>query len=138
MPDFMLSDGRKLFYNDKFSKNSRAMICFHGVPSDHSAIESLPGFPFLDDCRIITLDRPGYGASTPDPRMGYSRFSSDIEALVDHLGLDRVLFEGVSGGAPWALACAAELGSRVSGVILISPMGPLTEKVLNQVSPGSP
>lgn len=134
MPKFKLSDGRTIHYEDHCSKNKRAMIFFHGVPSDHTAIESLPGFPFLAGFRLITLDRPGYGNSTPSPKMGYSCFAKDIEELINHLGLDDIYFEGVSGGAPWALGTAAQLGLRVKGLILVSPMGPLTDKVFNQVS----
>ena len=134
MPELILSDGRMIHYKDHYSHHSKAIICFHGVPSDHTAIENLPGFPFVDDFRFVTLDRPGYGESTPDPRMGYSRFAKDIEELLKHLDLEHIYFEGVSGGAPWALATAPQFDARVRGVILISPMGPLTEKVYSQVS----
>ena len=47
----------------------------------------------------------------------------DLQQLVDHLEVQRFFVVGVSGGGPYALACAAKLGSRVFGVLLLSSAG---------------
>jgi pimeloyl-ACP methyl ester carboxylesterase len=127
-------DGRKLFYHDHAPENSETIIFFHGVPSDHSSVLSLPGFPFIENFRIILLDRPGYGESNSDKRMGYSRLKDDIEELTKHLGIEQFYVEGVSGGAPWALGVAVNLSNKVKGVVLVSPMGPLTDEVMKQIN----
>ena len=62
--------------------------------------------------RLVTLSRPGYGASTPRPlptdrAPAYADDVPDTLAVLAHLGLERVLCAGWSGGGPRALACAA-------------------------------
>jgi pimeloyl-ACP methyl ester carboxylesterase len=44
--------------------------------------------------------------------------------LADHLGVDRFAVAGVSGGGPFAAACAAMLGDRVTRAVMISGVGP--------------
>jgi pimeloyl-ACP methyl ester carboxylesterase len=48
-----------------------------------------------------------------------------VAALADHLGLARFALLGVSGGAPYALACAWRLATRVSACALVCPLGPV-------------
>lgn len=47
----------------------------------------------------------------------------DIDFLADQLQLQRFFVLGVSGGGPYALACACFLAHRVKGVLLISSAG---------------
>lgn len=49
--------------------------------------------------RIVAFDRPGAGGSSPDPRGTYSSLAADVQALLAHLGLERVVLMGTSGGA---------------------------------------
>jgi pimeloyl-ACP methyl ester carboxylesterase len=51
-------------------------------------------------------------------------WAQDIEQLVDKLGADRVCVAGVSGGGPFAVACAAWLRDRISRLALVSSVGP--------------
>jgi len=76
--------------------------------------------------RLIAVDRPGVGGSTPQPGRTYSSFAEDIEVLVDTLGLKRFGVAGFSSGGPHALAVACEerLGERVSSLSLISSDAP--------------
>nr|WP_246220504.1 alpha/beta hydrolase [Parvibaculum indicum] len=71
--------------------------------------------------RLISVDRPGAGLSTPDPAFGYASFARDCRALADHLGLRRAAMFAWASGAPFALAAGAELGERVTGVMLVAP-----------------
>ncbi|MFB7531336.1 alpha/beta fold hydrolase [Streptomyces sp. NPDC056178] len=57
--------------------------------------------------RLISLDRPGLGASSPLPGRTFGDFADDIRAFAALRGLDRPLMVGNSQGAPFALACAA-------------------------------
>lgn len=43
---------------------------------------------------------------------------TDVAALADALGIDRFVVAGHSAGGPYAVACAALLLERVSGVVL--------------------
>ncbi|MGW3078611.1 alpha/beta fold hydrolase [Kitasatospora sp. NPDC001132] len=57
--------------------------------------------------RLISVDRPGLGASTPAPRRTFADFAADIAELTDRRHLGRPAMVGSSQGAPFALACAA-------------------------------
>ncbi|MFI6175134.1 alpha/beta fold hydrolase [Nonomuraea sp. NPDC051191] len=57
--------------------------------------------------RLISLDRPGLGASTPAPGRTFADFAADVEVFAGCLGLGRPAMVGNSQGAPFALACAA-------------------------------
>lgn len=74
--------------------------------------------------RLITPDRPGFAGSTHDPHRTFSSWVADAEALLDHLGLDRVRVLGLSGGGPHALALAAGAPTRVVAVDLVASPRP--------------
>ncbi|MET9294643.1 alpha/beta hydrolase [Streptomyces sp. NPDC003077] len=57
--------------------------------------------------RLISVDRPGLGASTPAPRRTLADFAADIRVFAELTGLGRPAMVGNSQGAPFALACAA-------------------------------
>ncbi|WP_239472472.1 alpha/beta hydrolase [Streptomyces sp. NEAU-S7GS2] len=58
--------------------------------------------------RLVSVDRPGLGASTPAPGRTFSDFAGDIRQLRVLRGLERPAVIGNSQGAPFALACAEE------------------------------
>jgi pimeloyl-ACP methyl ester carboxylesterase len=64
--------------------------------------------------RLLVIDRPGYGASTRQPGRLVVDVVTIVSRIVDDLGWDRFAVWGGSGGAPHALACAAELPQRVT------------------------
>ncbi|MCD0445644.1 alpha/beta hydrolase [Glycomyces sp. A-F 0318] len=58
--------------------------------------------------RLVSVDRPGLGASTPAPGRTFADFARDMRLLCELRGLGRPAVVGNSQGAPFALACAAE------------------------------
>lgn len=77
--------------------------------------------------RLITFDRPGFGGSDRREGRTVSDTAADVDALADALGLGRFAVLGVSAGGGHALACARELGDRVTAVGAASMPGPLDE-----------
>ncbi|MEV8452122.1 alpha/beta fold hydrolase [Streptomyces sp. NPDC052095] len=58
--------------------------------------------------RLVAVDRPGLGASSPAPGRTFGDFAEDVRAFTALRGLgQRPLMAGNSQGAPFALACAA-------------------------------
>ncbi|MEV5548761.1 alpha/beta hydrolase [Streptomyces sp. NPDC052309] len=58
--------------------------------------------------RLVSVDRPGLGVSTPAAGRTFSDFAADMRQLCTMRGLEHPPVVGNSQGAPFALACAAE------------------------------
>jgi len=72
-----------------------------------------------NQCRVITLDMRGFGNSdVPDGPYSMEQMAEDVNALIDCLGIDRVILGGLSMGGYVALAFYRKRGSRVSALIL--------------------
>ena len=73
--------------------------------------------------RIVAPDRPGTGRTGPRHLPRLADWVPDARLVLDALGVDRAGLVGVSGGGPFAAACAARLPGRVSQLTLISALG---------------
>jgi pimeloyl-ACP methyl ester carboxylesterase len=122
-----LPDGRSLAYAEFGEPDGRPVLFFHGTPgyrlnpwTTDAELRSL-------GVRLIALDRPGVGRSTPRPHRRLLDWGYDVQTLADALGLKRFAVVGFSNGGPYAAACAYKLGPRISGAALVAPMPPLDE-----------
>lgn len=99
----------------------RPVLFFHGTPG--SRLQAAVGSQLATEAgaRLIALERPGYGLSSPPLLRSISEWPDVVASALDQMGVDRCAVLGVSGGAPFALACAATLPSRISGVAAVSP-----------------
>jgi pimeloyl-ACP methyl ester carboxylesterase len=101
-------------------------LLFHGgSPSAVAAYEPFDEAARSLGLRLVTLSRPGYGASTPRPAPG--RYADDVvesAIVLDHLGLDEFVTLGWSGGGPRALACAALLPGRCRAATTLAGVAP--------------
>jgi pimeloyl-ACP methyl ester carboxylesterase len=77
--------------------------------------------------RLVAPDRAGFGTTTSAPQRGIGDWPADQAALLDALGAERAGVLGQSGGTPYALAAAAALGRRVTGLSLVGAVAPLDE-----------
>lgn len=68
--------------------------------------------------RLIGLDRPGLGVSTPAPQRTFADFAEDVRCFAAQRGLNRPAMVGNSQGAPFALACAA--GGVIGALAVVS------------------
>lgn len=116
-----LSDGRRLQYLQIGEESGVPVFHFHGQGS--SRFEALIVADQADalGLRLVCFDRPGIGLS--DPKKGYKLLDwpSDMVEAADQLGIGRFAVEGLSGGGPFALACAYEIPNRLTACALISP-----------------
>ncbi|GAA2881757.1 alpha/beta hydrolase [Streptosporangium fragile] len=122
-----LHDGRRMGYAVFGDPAGRPCLLTHG----YSASRWLAGWVFpaaslhRRGVRLIAVDRPGYGLSTPHPGAGFTTWAHDASELLDHLGLDRVAVLGVSMGAGPALALAATRPDLVTTTTILSGMPPV-------------
>lgn len=115
-----LADGRTLGFAQYGDPAAPPVLYFHGYPSSRLEAGLIP----IPGVRLISPDRPGYGLSDPKPGRTLLDWARDVEALLDALHLDRVGLIGMSGGAPYAAACAHAIPHRLTGTALVSGMGP--------------
>ena len=94
------------------------LLAIHGITASHLAW--LMVAEHLPERRIIAPDLRGRGRSDtlPGP-YGMPRHASDLVAVLDGLGLDRVQVTGHSMGAFVAVAMAAVAPERVTDLVLV-------------------
>ena len=73
---------------------------------------------------VVAPDRPGYGLSDFKKERTIADWVADVRQLAEHLEWTRFVILGISGGGPYAAACAAGLGDQLSKVLLVCSMGP--------------
>jgi pimeloyl-ACP methyl ester carboxylesterase len=118
-----LKDGRKLGYAAYGDPDGEPTVYFPGSPGNRLN-------PFLDawgretGIRFLSVDRPGYGLSTPQPDRPLADLGHDIAELAHQVGLERFSLAGVSGGGPAVLGCAYTLGERIVTSVIISGVAP--------------
>jgi pimeloyl-ACP methyl ester carboxylesterase len=122
-----LPDGRQLGYGEFGNPGGTLVLWFHGTPgaarqvppTARRAAERL-------DVRVVCIERPGVGASSDHAYGAFRDAAADIAVAADHLGHDRFLVLGLSGGGPYALACAHEMPERVVAVGILGGLVPTT------------
>lgn len=125
MPSVQLRDGRQLAYEQWGDPQGTPIVFHHGTGDSRLARHPDDALTRAAAIRLITIDRPGHGRSSPKPGRTLGDWSTDVEQLADALNLERFISAGWSGGAPHALAVAHDLGDRVTAVALTAPLGPM-------------
>lgn len=95
----------------------------HGLADSRLSAYQLAAVADQLRLRICAPDRPGTGRSGARYLHRLADWVADAALVVDALGADTVALIGVSGGGPFAAACAAGLAGRVRSLTLISPLG---------------
>ena len=119
-----LADGRRLVYNVYGDPYGSPVLFFHGFPGSRLEAGLTNGVAYRLGLRVVAPDRPGLGRSDPLPGRRLADWADDVRQLADLLGWQRFPVIGVSGGAPFALACAAHLEARVRRVAVVAGMAP--------------
>jgi hypothetical protein len=87
---FTLPDGRKLGYADYGDPNGKPLLYQHGLPGSRIEAARYHDLGRELGLRIVAVDRPGYGWSTPFEEYGarsVGTWAGDVGALTEHLGL---------------------------------------------------
>lgn len=118
-----LRDGRRLGYAHWGAQGGDAVLYLHaGLGSRlerHRADETFRGL----GVRLVTVDRPGVGLSSPHPGRRVLDFADDLDQLLDHLELASVTALGYSMGGLYVLALAYRHPAHVRGAGVISGIG---------------
>jgi len=120
-----LSDGRALSWAEYGDPNGVPVFELHGGGASHRSGAVYHREAEGAGVRVIAVDRPGAGGSTPNPDLSFASFPSDLRQLADHLGLRRFVVMGNSNGGAFAVAVAHALPDRVLGAIPLNPATPV-------------
>ncbi|MEM6279750.1 MAG: alpha/beta hydrolase [Verrucomicrobiota bacterium] len=121
-----LPDGRTLSYREIGNPQGPLVFYFHGLPGSHREASLIEEEICRAGLRVVAVDRPGMAQSTFQPRRKIFDWTRDMEFLANHLGYENKKFGilAVSGGTPYACACALAMGHRISHLALVTPFAP--------------
>lgn len=124
----VVDDGRTVGYSVYGDPDGRPVVnCHGGLVSGHDVAPADAVARELGIC-VISSDRPGVARTDPLPGRGMLPWvGSDVERLIDHLGVDRFGVMGWSAGGQYALAVARGLADRVDRCAVIAGCLPLDD-----------
>ena len=89
------------------------------------------------DRAVIAMDLPGFGRTVP-PRTSAARVRANarfLPALLDALGIERVILHGNSMGGLIAVLAAPLMTDRIESVVLVAPALPSARSDLTHLNP---
>jgi len=122
---FQLPDGRYLGYAEYGDAHGLPVFYFHGFPGSRLEARLADREAVSFGLRLIAVDRPGYGLSDIKRHRTLLDWADDTLHLADFLGVQRFSVVGVSGGGPYAAACAFKIPHRLSQVAIVCGLGPV-------------
>ncbi len=115
-----------LGYSEYGAPEGKPVFYFHGHPGSRREWSLFDD----DDCamelnaRIIAVDRPGTGLSDFKRGRKILDWADDVIEVADALQLERFAVLGISGGGPYAAACAFKIPKRLTATAIVCGMGP--------------
>jgi pimeloyl-ACP methyl ester carboxylesterase len=110
-----VGDDRQIGFAEFGDPQGRAVFWLHGTPGARRQIPmEARVYAEQQQIRLIGVDRPGIGSSTPYQYDTVFGFAEDLRTIADTLGIDKMEVIGLSGGGPYALACAAAMPGGVA------------------------
>ena len=98
------------------------LVFAHALGHDHSMWDAQAG-AFGRACNILRLDLRGHGRTEAPPgEYTLEQIADDVRALLDHLGIARCHFVGLSLGAMVGLMAAIRFPRRVACLVLAGAM----------------
>lgn len=116
---------RRISFAEYGPRQGPAIVWMHGTPGARRQIPlEVREYADRQGVRIVGLDRPGIGSSTPHLYPDVFDWTRDLEMVLDTLAIDTVRLIGLSGGGPYALAAGAAFPDRVHGVGVLGGVAP--------------
>lgn len=123
------ADGLTLYARDYPAAAGAAklpVLCIHGLTRNSKDFEDVAPWIAAQGRRVLAVDVRGRGRSDRDPRPGNYQprvYARDMLALLDALGIARVVIVGTSMGGIIAMALAALRPGAIAAVVL-NDVGP--------------
>jgi pimeloyl-ACP methyl ester carboxylesterase len=129
-----LTDGRVLGYAESGDPKGRPFFLFHGLNSSRLEVIIAHEAMLKAGIRGIGIDRPGMGLSAFQKDRTVLDFTEDVEALADHLGIEKFFVMAVSAGTPYALGCIYKIPHRIISCGIISGVAPVFTFGVNEMA----
>jgi pimeloyl-ACP methyl ester carboxylesterase len=120
-----LPSGRNIRFAQYGDLKGKPIFLFHGWPSSRLSGKIYDEVGKKLHIRVIAIDRPGYGLSDFQKDRVILDWPDDVVALADHLKIRQFAVMGVSGGGPYAAACAYKIPKRLTKVGIVVGLGPI-------------
>lgn len=120
-----LPDDRKVSFAEYGDPYGRPVVWLHGTPGGRRQIPQ-EGRVAAEETgvRLIAVDRPGVGRSTPHLYDNVLDFAVDLDYVADVLGIGDFAMIGLSGGGPYLLGAAYALAPRVKAAAVLGGVAP--------------
>src|SRR5258708_14122947 len=120
-----VGDDRQIGFAEFGDPQGRAVFWVHGTAGARRQIPmEARVYAEKRQIRLIGIDRPGIGSSSPHQYDTVFAFADDLRTIADTLGIDQMEVVGLSGGGPYTLACAAAMPDRVVAAGVIGGVAP--------------
>lgn len=96
--EFTLPDGRNMDYFICGAEDGFPLVWIHGTPGAYPPYKGLVSICEKKGVKLIMITRAGYGGSTRQKGRQVIDVVPDIQALKEHLGIEKCFVGGRSGG----------------------------------------
>jgi pimeloyl-ACP methyl ester carboxylesterase len=117
--EIALPDGRRAQLWTVGLTSAPAVLVCHGTPDTRWIARTGASAAVSAGLRLVCVNRPGYGTSTPTAST-MSSVADDAVAMLDRLDVDRVGVLGMSVGGAYAAALAAGHPDRVAALAVVA------------------
>jgi pimeloyl-ACP methyl ester carboxylesterase len=112
--------GRRIFYREAGSPTAPAVVLLHGTPASSHQYRNLIA-ALADHYHVIAPDYPGFGHSdvpgVEEFSYTFDNLTDHVDALLDHLGLQRYAIFVQDYGAPVGWRLALRHPERIAAII---------------------
>lgn len=121
-----LAGGCTVGFDDVGDPEGLPVVYLHGTPDSRVARHPDDALATDAGIRLLAVDRPGYGGTSPLAPGRSGGFADDLVALLDHVGVESAALLAWSGGALDGVAAAADprLAGRLRGVHAVAGLVP--------------
>jgi pimeloyl-ACP methyl ester carboxylesterase len=120
-------DGRTVAWTEWGPDNDIPVLRIPGTPGSRWSIRG-DRRPWAErGLRVLTTERPGYGASTRLPGRRFAEHADDLAEILDVAGIERTFVTGASGAAPHILAFVSRHPDRVRATTVVAGAAPLED-----------
>lgn len=116
-------DGSVIMVEVAGKQDGRPVLFCHGLADSRLAVQPFGPAARELELRLIAPDRPGIGGTDRRRLRRLADWADDAALVLDALVQGPAGLMGVSGGGPFAAACAARLPGRVRSLTLVCPLG---------------